>query len=41
MSGAVDRALDELYDLYRERIDEYRKTPPPPDWDGVFVATTK
>jgi adenylate cyclase len=33
--------LDEFYDLYDERIAEYRETPPPTDWDGVFVATTK
>ena len=33
--------LDVLYDMYRERIDEYRENSPPADWDGVFVATTK
>ena len=31
----------ELYDLYEERIAEFRDNPPPKDWDGVFVATTK
>jgi len=31
----------ELYDLYDERIVEFRDNPPPKDWDGVFVATTK
>ena len=41
LSGGLALALDELYDLYRERIDEYRENPPPIDWDGVFVATTK
>ena len=30
-----------LYDLYQERIDDYRQNPPSEDWDGVFVATTK
>ena len=30
-----------LYDLYEERIAEYEINPPPPDWDGVFIATTK
>ncbi len=30
-----------LYDLYETRINEYRKDPPSPDWDGVFIATTK
>ena len=33
--------LDALYDLYEDRIAEYEATPPPPDWDGVFIATTK
>jgi len=33
--------LDVLYDLYDERIDEYVANPPPTDWDGVFVATSK
>ena len=23
------------------RIAEYRADPPPPDWDGVYVATSK
>ena len=27
--------LAELYDLYLQRIAEYRRTPPPPDWDGA------
>ncbi len=30
-----------LYDLYEERVTEYEVNPPPPDWDGVFIATTK
>ena len=33
--------LAQLLDIYRTRIDDYRKTPPPADWDGVTVATTK
>jgi adenylate cyclase len=33
--------LGVLYDLYEERITEYEANPPGPDWDGVFVATTK
>jgi adenylate cyclase len=33
--------LDGLYDLYEERIAEYEASPPGPDWDGVFVATSK
>jgi adenylate cyclase len=27
--------------LYRERIAELRKNPPPEDWDGVHIANTK
>ena len=30
-----------LYDLYDERIKDYKENPPGPDWDGVFVATSK
>lgn len=27
--------------IYIERCDIFIKNPPPPDWDGVFVMTTK
>jgi adenylate cyclase len=30
-----------LYDLYERRIAEFRLHPPPADWDGVYVATSK
>lgn len=30
-----------LYDIYLERIAHFRNEPPPADWDGVFVYTTK
>ncbi len=30
-----------LYALYRGRIADWRQTPPPPDWDGTFTATSK
>ncbi len=33
--------LTALYALYRGRIAEWRETPPPPDWDGTFTATSK
>ena len=33
--------LGGLYELYEERIAEFEKSPPPPDWDGVFIATSK
>ena len=31
----------ELHDLYETRIHHFLCTPPPSDWDGVFVARTK
>ena len=30
-----------FYDMYEARIAEYMAAPPPEDWDGVYVATTK
>ncbi len=30
-----------LYNVYLERIQEFKRTPPPPDWDGVFDHLTK
>ena len=30
-----------LYRLYAERVVYFRKNPPSPDWDGVFVFHTK
>ena len=33
--------LNVLYDMYAARIAAFRETPPGPDWDGVFVATSK
>ncbi|HWR75702.1 MAG TPA: adenylate/guanylate cyclase domain-containing protein [Thiobacillus sp.] len=35
------RAPRTLYDIYLERIAHSRAEPPPADWDGVFVYTTK
>ncbi|HEY0234467.1 MAG TPA: CHASE2 domain-containing protein [Afipia sp.] len=41
------RAADEthrfrlLYELYVERINTFKQSPPPADWDGVFALTTK
>ncbi len=35
------RAPRPLYDIYLERIAHFREVPPPADWDGVFVFTTK
>lgn len=39
--GRLDGLMDEFYSIYRERIAEFRENPPPADWDGVYVATTK
>lgn len=27
--------------VYQQRCEHYIETPPPEDWDGVFVMTTK
>jgi adenylate cyclase len=39
--AAADASLQTLAQLYFGRIAEYRKTPPPDDWAGVFIATSK
>lgn len=33
--------LDRVYALYRERIAQFRKNPPPLDWDGASEALSK
>ena len=30
-----------LHDLYLERLNHFRQTPPPSDWDGSFTMTSK
>jgi len=30
-----------LYAIYLERIGTFRASPPAPDWDGVFIHTSK
>ena len=37
----MDGLMKDFYDIYRIRIAEFRENPPPADWDGVYVATTK
>ena len=39
----VDNGFDlsGLCDLFEERIAEFRKKPPPKNWDGVYIATSK
>lgn len=39
--GHMNGLMKEFYDIYQIRIDEFRENPPPSDWDGVYVATTK
>ena len=33
--------MNEYYEILSERINDYEKNPPPKDWDGVYVATSK
>jgi adenylate cyclase len=37
----MDAAPCKLCEVYLERIAHFRENPPPRDWDGVFVYTTK
>lgn len=30
-----------VYDLYSARLEAYRASPPPEDWDSVYVPTDK
>lgn len=39
--AALPSAPTDLYALYRTRIADFRSDPPPADWEGVYVATTK
>ncbi len=39
--SALSVDLDFYAALYEDRIATFRDTPPPADWDGVFVATSK
>lgn len=39
--GALDGYLDYYYDLYIARAENLIKSPPPENWDGVFVAVSK
>lgn len=40
-SNLASRQLKGYYELYGQRIIELTKNPPPEDWDGVYVATSK
>jgi adenylate cyclase len=37
----VGHQLEQLYALYEKRIQAYRETPPPDDWNGAFALLTK
>jgi adenylate cyclase len=37
----MDAAPCSLCEVYLERIAHFRESPPPEDWEGVFVYTTK
>ncbi len=41
LKGRLNGVLDGFYDIYMARLHEFRDNPPPADWDGVYVATTK
>ncbi len=38
---AKNLSLDALFDIYQERIDTFKKSPPPKNWDGVWTMTSK
>jgi len=40
-AGELTNEMEGFYDVYLERIDEYRLHPPGADWDAVYVATSK
>ena len=39
--GLCNGKMDGFYTIFEERIQEYIDNPPPPDWDGVYIATSK
>ena len=41
LSRTYGQMLDGLYDLYDARVATFRETPPPENWNGVFIATGK
>jgi len=34
-------SLDALFDMYQERIKTFKKSPPPSNWDGIWIMTSK
>ncbi len=41
LSNTLNLGLEGYITLYQTRIADYQHMPPPEDWDGVFVATSK
>ena len=41
LKSGLENIMDGFYDIYLDRVADYRTNPPAVDWDGVFVATTK
>jgi len=41
LSTAFDGEMKEYYDMMMERIEDYKKNPPPQNWDGVFRTNSK
>ncbi|MDF1750225.1 MAG: adenylate/guanylate cyclase domain-containing protein [Alphaproteobacteria bacterium] len=41
LTGKLSGRMDGFYAIYQERIHEYRDSPPPENWDGVYIATSK
>ncbi|MSP51522.1 MAG: adenylate/guanylate cyclase domain-containing protein [Alphaproteobacteria bacterium] len=37
----LDGAIGDFYDIYADRITDFEANPPGPNWDGVYVATSK
>lgn len=34
-------AMNAYYDIFKIRCEDYMKSPPPENWDGVYIATSK
>jgi len=41
LETAFDGELSNYYKMMKERVAEFRKNPPPKDWDGIYRANSK
>jgi adenylate cyclase len=41
LENAFNGEMKEYYHMMMERVAEFKKNPPPKDWDGVYRATSK